>query len=173
MNPYIESLGFTDIMSDSEEKTPTVSPDQGVTGEKVLFSQTLAEKVFVKPEKLINGMKWDEMSNDQHRKFLMDSYNAFCKDVFQKTIGIKESMKESTKKRQIEWFQFKKSSEQFESFMGRMKDLLCSKVELEGLEDSEDVAQMAELWTQVLDEVQAQYQLWSQHFEVLREKNKD
>ena len=82
-------------------------------------------------------------------------------------------MKESTKKRQIEWFQFKKSSEQFESFMGRMKDLLCSKVELEGLEDSEDVAQMAELWTQVLDEVQAQYQLWSQHFEVLRQKNKD
>ena len=82
-------------------------------------------------------------------------------------------MKESTKKRQIEWFQFKKSSEQFESFMGRMKDLLCSKVELEGLEDSEDVAQMAELWTQVLDEVQAQYQLWSQRFEVLRQKNKD
>ena len=33
MNPYIKSLGFTDIMSDSKEKTPTVSPDQGATGE--------------------------------------------------------------------------------------------------------------------------------------------
>ena len=92
-------------MSDTEEKTPTVSPDQGVTGEKVLFSQELAEKVFVKPEKLINGMKWDDMSNDQRRKFLMDSYNTFCEDVFQKTIGIKESMKESTKKQQIQRFE--------------------------------------------------------------------
>ena len=160
-------------MSDSEEKTPTVSPDQGVTGEKVLFSQKLAEKVFVKPEKLINGMKWGDLSNDQWRKFLMDSYNAFCEDVFQKTIGIKESMKESTKKRQIEWFQFKKSREQFERVMGRMKDLLCSKVELEGLEDSEEVVQMAKLWTQALDDLQAQYQLWSQRFEVLRQKNND
>ena len=35
MNPYIELLGITDIMSDSEEKTPTVSPDQGATGETV------------------------------------------------------------------------------------------------------------------------------------------
>ena len=57
--------------------------------------------------------------------------------------------------------------------MGRMKDLLCSKVELEGLEDSEEVVQMAELWTQVLDDLQAQYQLWSQCFEVLRQKNND
>ena len=35
MNPYIELLGITDIMSDSEEKTPTVSPDQDATGETV------------------------------------------------------------------------------------------------------------------------------------------
>ena len=35
MNPYIELLGITDIMSDTEEKTPTVSPDQGATGETV------------------------------------------------------------------------------------------------------------------------------------------
>ena len=33
MNPYIKSLGFMDIMSDSKEKTPTVSPDPGATGE--------------------------------------------------------------------------------------------------------------------------------------------
>ena len=32
MNPYIKSLGFTDIMSDSKEKTPIVSPDPGATG---------------------------------------------------------------------------------------------------------------------------------------------
>ena len=32
MNPYIKSLGFTDIMSDSKEKTPTVSPGPGATG---------------------------------------------------------------------------------------------------------------------------------------------
>ena len=38
MNPYIKSLGFTDIMSDSEEKTPTVSPDQGATGEATISS---------------------------------------------------------------------------------------------------------------------------------------
>ena len=38
MNPYIKSLGFTDIMSDSEEKTPTVSPDQGATGETTTSS---------------------------------------------------------------------------------------------------------------------------------------
>ena len=33
VNPYIKSLGFTDIMSDSKEETPTVSPDLGATGE--------------------------------------------------------------------------------------------------------------------------------------------
>ena len=33
MNPYIKSLGFTDTRSDSKEKTPTVSPDQGADGE--------------------------------------------------------------------------------------------------------------------------------------------
>ena len=42
MNPYIKSLGFTDIMSDSKEKTPTVSPDQGATGETATLVQ-LAE----------------------------------------------------------------------------------------------------------------------------------
>ena len=35
MNPYIKLLGITDIMGDREEKTPTVSPDQGATGETV------------------------------------------------------------------------------------------------------------------------------------------
>ena len=39
MNPYIKSLGFTDIMSDNEEKTPTVSPDQGATGETTTSSE--------------------------------------------------------------------------------------------------------------------------------------
>ena len=33
VNPYMKLLGITDIMNDSEEKTPTVSPDQGATGE--------------------------------------------------------------------------------------------------------------------------------------------
>ena len=33
VNPYIKLLGITDIMSHREEKTPTVSPDQGATGE--------------------------------------------------------------------------------------------------------------------------------------------
>ena len=31
MNPYIKSLGFTDIMSDSDRKTLTVSLDQGAS----------------------------------------------------------------------------------------------------------------------------------------------
>ena len=39
MNPYIKSLGFTDIMSDSKEKSPTVSPEQSVTGEKITSPQ--------------------------------------------------------------------------------------------------------------------------------------
>ena len=39
MNPYIKSLGFTDIMSDSKEKTPTVSPDPGATGETTTSSE--------------------------------------------------------------------------------------------------------------------------------------
>ena len=38
MNPYIKSLGSTDIMS-SEEKTPTLSPDQGATGETTTLSK--------------------------------------------------------------------------------------------------------------------------------------
>ena len=38
MNPGIKSLGFTDIMSNSEEKTPTVSPDQGASGETTTSS---------------------------------------------------------------------------------------------------------------------------------------
>ena len=42
MNPYIKSLGSTDIMSGSEEKTQTVSPDHGATGETVT-SVPLAE----------------------------------------------------------------------------------------------------------------------------------
>ena len=41
VNPYIKSLGFTDIMSDSEEKTPTVSPDKGATGEIATSSKTM------------------------------------------------------------------------------------------------------------------------------------
>ena len=39
MNPYIKSLGFTDIMSGSEEKTPAISPDQGATGETTTSSE--------------------------------------------------------------------------------------------------------------------------------------
>ena len=39
MNPYIKSLEFMDIMSGSEEKTPTVSPDQGATGETTPSSE--------------------------------------------------------------------------------------------------------------------------------------
>ena len=35
VNPYIKSLGSTDIMSSVEEKTLTVLPDQGSTGETV------------------------------------------------------------------------------------------------------------------------------------------
>ena len=42
MNPYIKSLGFTDIMSDSDEKTPTISPDKGATGETATSSKTMA-----------------------------------------------------------------------------------------------------------------------------------
>ena len=42
MNPYIKSLGFTDIMSDSKEKTLTVSPDQDATGKTATLVQ-LAE----------------------------------------------------------------------------------------------------------------------------------
>ena len=33
VNPYIKSPGSTDIMSESDKKTPTVSPDQGATSE--------------------------------------------------------------------------------------------------------------------------------------------
>ena len=33
MNPYIKSPGSTGIMSESDKKTPTVSPDQGATSE--------------------------------------------------------------------------------------------------------------------------------------------
>ena len=47
MNPYIKSLGFTDIMSDSEEKTPTISPDQGATGETATSSKTKVKQVEV------------------------------------------------------------------------------------------------------------------------------
>ena len=32
VNPYIKSLGSTDIMSSVEDKAPTVSPDQGASG---------------------------------------------------------------------------------------------------------------------------------------------
>ena len=39
MNPYTKSLGFTDIMSGSEDKTATVSPDQGATGETTTSSE--------------------------------------------------------------------------------------------------------------------------------------
>ena len=41
MNPYIELLGITDIMSDSEQKTPNVTPDQGATGETVSSTQKM------------------------------------------------------------------------------------------------------------------------------------
>ena len=46
MNPYIKSLGFTDIMSDSEEKTPTVLPDQGATGETTTSSENKKAERF-------------------------------------------------------------------------------------------------------------------------------
>ena len=55
MNPYIELLGITDIMSDSEEKTPTVSPDQGATGETV----SSTKKMDIGMEVLSSYFKWN------------------------------------------------------------------------------------------------------------------
>ena len=84
----LKSLGSTDIMSGSEENTPpTVSPNQGATSGKASSPQEETEKVIAKSEKLAPRMKWNEMSSDQKRELLIDTYDKFGKYVYQKTMA--------------------------------------------------------------------------------------
>ena len=115
MNPYIKSLGSTDIMSGSEEKTPNESPEQG--------------------------------------------------EIF--TYHMVIPLKESSKKWATEWSQFKESNNKLRLWMTWIKDVLALK-EAQEDEGSEKAVQMAELWTQVLNDLQPWYQLWDQHFETIR-----
>ena len=50
--------------------------------------------------------------------------------------------------------------------MTYIKDKLCLKETL-GIEGSEEAVQMAELWTQVLDDLQPPYKQLDQHFEAI------
>ena len=67
MNPYIELRGITDIMSDSEEKTPTVSPDQAATGETVSSTKKMDVGMQVLSSYL-NGTGLSEEEKDAQYK---------------------------------------------------------------------------------------------------------
>ena len=75
MNPYIELLGITDIMSDSEEKTPTVSPDQGATGETVSSTKNMDVGTQVLSSYLSRTGLSEEEKDAQYKK-------DYAEDVF-------------------------------------------------------------------------------------------
>ena len=65
MNPYIKLLGITDIMSDSEEKTSTVSPDQGATGETTTSSEN-------KEAGMQTGLSEEEKDAQYHKDYVIE-----------------------------------------------------------------------------------------------------
>ena len=75
-------------------------------------------------------------------------------------------LKESSQKRVTEWSQFRKSNNKLLLWMTWIKDMLYLK-ETEG---SEEAVQMAELWTQVLGDLQPLYQQLDQRFEAITGK---
>ena len=68
MNPYIKLLGITDIMSDSEEKTSTVSPDQGATGETVSSTKKMDVGMQVLSSYLSGTGPSEEQKDAQYKK---------------------------------------------------------------------------------------------------------
>ena len=46
------------------------------------------KEVIVRSEALVPGMKWSVMSDDQKKKFLMDSYTAFGEEIYQKILQL-------------------------------------------------------------------------------------
>ena len=44
--------------------------------------------MIVRSEALVPGMKWNVMSDDQKKKFLMDSYTAFGEEIYQKLLQL-------------------------------------------------------------------------------------
>ena len=77
-----------------------------------------------------------------------------------------EQGKESSQKWVTEWSQFRESNDKLLLWMTQIKDTFCLK-EVLGAEGSEEAVQMAELWTQVLDDLQPRNQLWDRHFEAI------
>ena len=75
-------------------------------------------------------------------------------------------LKESSQKRVTEWSQFRKSNEKLLLWMTYIKDRPCLKETL-GTEGSKEAVQMAELWTQVLDDLLPLYQKFEPCFEAL------
>ena len=46
------------------------------------------KEVIIRSEALVSGMKWNVMSDDQKKKFLMDSYTAFGEEIYPKLLQL-------------------------------------------------------------------------------------
>ena len=68
MNPYIKSLGSTDIMSDSDRKTLTVSLDQGATGVTAIIIPKELESEWLQFLK----QRKEDKEYDQHMKVVYE-----------------------------------------------------------------------------------------------------
>ena len=76
MNPLIKPLGYTDSKSGSEEKTLTVSPDQGGMGETAT-SIPLAED---NPFHFSTGDEVQEMSDEEYQE-MVSYYNKLVEEM--------------------------------------------------------------------------------------------
>ena len=56
--------------------------------EKTPSSLEETKEVIVRSKALVPGMKWNVMSDDQKKKFLMDSYTAFGEEIYPKLLQL-------------------------------------------------------------------------------------
>ena len=76
MNPYIKLLGVTDIMSDREEKTSTVSPDQGATSVTAIIVPKELESEWLQFLK----QREEEKEYNRHMKIIDKDLAKFWKE---------------------------------------------------------------------------------------------
>ena len=77
MNLYIKSLRSTKSMSDSEQKTPTISPDQGATGETAKLKRWIereSQSPFLKIMRKIKELVelFHDLQQQEHDELLQD-----------------------------------------------------------------------------------------------------
>ena len=157
------------------EKTSTVSQDQGATGLPSWLESarprllTQWEQSLNKQQseivRLLDILQRPEHDSVVHEEELSDKLPKFIVQL-QDYRWLWQTEKESSKKRHAEWSQFRESRDNLMEWMYLAYDLLWEKAD----DGSEDLVQIAKLWTEVQADLQPRYQLWIQCFEALTGK---